>query len=180
MPVVHPNLNKGSTRWSISCLHCIGIWWRKPLEIYRRKNRQSIICINWKQYIRKLNRKRIRNLLSNFLTGALVDFVLFSTASVFSSSTGGGSGDMRRRYSWKASCVDVSQNIRCAAAILDIMIQWIPRLLQLASHQGPALPLLWFAPMNRLLSIVPICSRQGGIKCGNRGTGFLDSEGSHR
>ena len=21
---------------------------------------------------------------------------------------------------------------------------------------------------------------QGGIKCGNRGTGFLDSEGSHR
>ena len=22
--------------------------------------------------------------------------------------------------------------------------------------------------------------RQGGIKCGNRGTGFLDSEGSHR
>ena len=75
---------------------------RKPLKIYRRENRQSIICINWKQYIRKLNRKRIRNLLSNFLTGALVDFVLFvafSTASVFSSSTGGGSGDMRRRYS---------------------------------------------------------------------------------
>ena len=75
---------------------------RKPLKIYRRENRQSIICINWKQSIRKLNRKRIRNLLSNFLTGALVDFVLFvafSTASVFSSSTGGGSGDMRRRYS---------------------------------------------------------------------------------
>ena len=22
--------------------------------------------------------------------------------------------------------------------------------------------------------------KQGGIKCGNRGTGFLDSEGSHR
>ena len=122
---------------------------RKLLEIYRKENRQQ--NINWKQLIRKLNRKRIRNLLSNFLTGALVDFVFFvafSTASVFSSSTGGGSGDMRRRYSWKASCVDVSQNIRCAAAILDIMIQWIPRLLQLASHQGPAQPLLWFAPVN--------------------------------
>ena len=24
------------------------------------------------------------------------------------------------------------------------------------------------------------CAKQGGIKCGNRGTGFLDSEGSHR
>ena len=73
---------------------------RKLLEIYRKENRQH--NINWKQLIRKLNRKCIRNLLSNFLTGALVDFVFFvafSTASVFSSSTGGGSGDMRRRYS---------------------------------------------------------------------------------
>ena len=26
----------------------------------------------------------------------------------------------------------------------------------------------------------PLTSYQGGIKCGNRGTGFLDSEGSHR
>ena len=25
-----------------------------------------------------------------------------------------------------------------------------------------------------------ISTDQGGIKCGNRGTGFLDSEGSHR
>ena len=25
-----------------------------------------------------------------------------------------------------------------------------------------------------------VWSKQGGIKCGNRGTGFLDSEGSHR
>ena len=25
-----------------------------------------------------------------------------------------------------------------------------------------------------------LISGQGGIKCGNRGTGFLDSEGSHR
>ena len=85
---------------------------RKSLEIYRKENRQH--NINWKQLIRKLNRKRIRNLLSNFLTGALVDFVLFvafSTASVFSSSTGGGSGDMRRRYSYKHIIVDVSQNI---------------------------------------------------------------------
>ena len=27
---------------------------------------------------------------------------------------------------------------------------------------------------------IPDISGQGGIKCGNRGTGFLDSEGSHR
>ena len=27
---------------------------------------------------------------------------------------------------------------------------------------------------------VSLFPRQGGIKCGNRGTGFLDSEGSHR
>ena len=40
----------------------------------------------------------------------------------------------------------------------------------------------------RYILTVTICRRilpgnfpgQGGIKCGNRGTGFLDSEGSHR
>ena len=72
---------------------------RKSLEIYRKETKQH--NINWNNRWR-LNRERITNLLSNFLTGALVDFVLFvafSTASVFSSSTGGGSGDMRRRYS---------------------------------------------------------------------------------
>ena len=32
-----------------------------------------------------------------------------------------------------------------------------------------------------ILNVKSICSvRQGGIKCGKRGTGFLDSEGSHR
>ena len=32
-----------------------------------------------------------------------------------------------------------------------------------------------------LLKILKYCTgSQGGIKCGNRGTGFLDSEGSHR
>ena len=69
-------------------------------EIFTGRKIGSIISIG--NNIQKLNRKRIRNLLSNFLTGALVDFVLFvafSTASAFSSSTGGGSGDMRRRYS---------------------------------------------------------------------------------
>ena len=32
----------------------------------------------------------------------------------------------------------------------------------------------------RLLAEGKLTLEQGGIKCGNRGTGFLDSEGSHR
>ena len=31
-----------------------------------------------------------------------------------------------------------------------------------------------------LLGSIWISARQGGIKCRNRGTGFLNSEGSHR
>ena len=30
------------------------------------------------------------------------------------------------------------------------------------------------------LALHEVGFKQGGIKCGNRGTGFLDSEGSHR
>ena len=62
-------------------------------------------------------RKNIENmclgdhLLSNFLTCAFVDFVLFPafvSSSFFSSSMGGGSGDMRRRYSCN---IFISKNI---------------------------------------------------------------------
>ena len=31
-----------------------------------------------------------------------------------------------------------------------------------------------------MVTIKIMTVEQGGIKCGNRGTGFLDSEGSHR
>ena len=67
-----------------------------------------------KQYSRKQVHKCLQyHLLSNFLTCAFVDFVLFaafasSDVSFFSSSMGGGSGDMRRRYSCNMKISDIS------------------------------------------------------------------------
>ena len=34
--------------------------------------------------------------------------------------------------------------------------------------------------MGKFVEAEEICYKQGGIKCGNRGTGFLDIAGSHR
>ena len=39
---------------------------------------------------------------------------------------------------------------------------------------------LIFCQLVPLTEVVLLTAMQGGIKCGNRGTGFLDSEGSHR
>ena len=85
-PASLPDLNTGSTHGSRSSHHCKDIW--------RKIIKKSCACDNKD------------HLLSNFLTCALVDFVLFSAfassaSSFFSSSIGGGSGDMRRRYSCK-------------------------------------------------------------------------------
>ena len=50
------------------------------------------------------------------------------------------------------------------------------------SKQGACKGVVYF--VSGLVSIKTILSdfayNQGGIKCGNRGTGFLDREGSHR
>ena len=53
----------------------------------------------------------------------------------------------------------------------------LQNLLQWERAQGH-LPELIFWPF--IVTQIIIEPRQGGIKCGNRGTGFLDSEGSHR